>query len=62
VKRRIDKAMSFGWDGKRVIVYGEHIEMRVNKSDAYRLALICVAADPKFSLVPTDFVTWKVKK
>jgi hypothetical protein len=59
---KIDKAMSFFWDGKKINITGKHSVMRVNKTDAYRLAIVCLAADSRFELLPSDWRHYFTRK
>lgn len=55
-KRAIkDKARSFVWTGKRIEILGEHSTMSVNKTDAFRLLQVCLAADPRWEVLPADW-------
>lgn len=61
----IDKAIAFSSDGKRVEIIGKKFTMRVTKRDAYRLIMVCLAADPRWEVLPADwrdYLTLKVKE
>lgn len=51
-----DKAIAFGWDGKRISIVGKKgTVMEVNKTDAYRLLQVCLAADRRWEALPADW-------
>jgi hypothetical protein len=60
--RAVDKAHSFGYAGKQIEIYGKHITMRVSKRDAYRLAMVCLAADPRWEMLPADWRKYFTRK
>lgn len=57
MKHVVDKAAAFSWDPKtqKINIVGTKATMRVNKTDAYRLAIVCLAADPRWELLPNDW-------
>ncbi len=51
MRRQIFHATSYGCDGEKILVTGPHATMKVPKSDAIRLAQVCLAQQQKYTLV-----------